>query len=240
MNLILVNSQDGKVSLASEELIELSGSQALHVQSVLKSKVGERLRLGLKNYGTAEAEVAAVEPNRVVLKRLGPWREASRPTSPILVMALPRPKVFRRLLRHAVILGYKDIHFCHSYRVEKSYWSSPLLSDEGVNTEIDLGLELAQDVFTPKVTFHRYFKPFAEDTLSKWISSETLSICAHPYAKKWERGDKEISLLALGPEGGWIDFELKLFESLGVQILGFSQRILSCETALPFISGLIT
>ncbi len=44
-------------------------------------------------------------------------------------------------------------------------------------------------------------------------------------------------MLAVGPEGGWIPFELDLLEAYGFHPFGLGPRILRVETAIPFAYG---
>lgn len=221
-----------------DETFELSQSQSRHVLEVLRSAPGSVLRIGLENYGFSRAQIESVNSGRVRLSRIEEWSPPDEPRiRPRLILALPRPKAFRRLLRHAVVLGYKEIHFCHSYRVEKSYWSTPWIEPQEVRKEVLWGLQQAVDVITPNVAFHRFFKPFFEDEVSGWIQKGLQAVCAHPYATGWTPASGRVDVLALGPEGGWIDFELRLMESIGFETASFSKRILSCESALPYIDG---
>jgi RsmE family RNA methyltransferase len=222
----------------------LQGRAARHVREVLKAEAGERLRLGKIDQGVTTAKILKIDEKEGVRLRVGEnWEPGPSPLATTLVLALPRPKVFRRLLRQAVMLGFKDIHFCHSYRVEKSYWQSPLLGEEVVAKDILLALEQAQDVRRPRVNFHRFFKPFAQDVVPTWLAGGAKGILAHPYAKAFmaeidlKAASPAPKLLALGPEGGWIDYEVKLWEEQGLEGRSFSRRTFSCEAALAFISG---
>ena len=47
----------------------------------------------------------------------------------------------------------------------------------------------------------------------------------------------EAVTLAIGPEGGWTDYETGLLRSIGFQCHRFGQRILRVETALPALIG---
>jgi hypothetical protein len=55
-------------------------------------------------------------------------RNRPRPLPLTVVLALPRPKMLRRILRALAEVGVKELHLINSYRVEKSYWQSPLLA----------------------------------------------------------------------------------------------------------------
>ena len=56
---------------------------------------------------------------------------------------LPRPKVFKRVLQGVAAMGVKRIILSSSWRVDKSYWQSPLLTPENLHKHLLLGLEQA-------------------------------------------------------------------------------------------------
>lgn len=218
--------------------IKLTERQHRHVLKVLRPHLGDQLRVGQINTGIALAEVYEVSSEQVKIKLVENWTPIISAYQPRLILALPRPKSFRRMLRQAVVLGYKDIHFCHSYRVEKSYWQSPLLKTPSVQEDIVWGLEQAGDVCWPQVYFHRKFKPFFEDEAAQWAASSKVAVCAHPGAPTSAlKCANDIEAIAIGPEGGWIEYELELMKRLGFQLQSFTARTLSCEAALPFITG---
>jgi len=65
-------------------------------------------------------------------------------------------------------MGVKKIIFIHSYRVEKSYWQTPLLEEKNIEEQLILGLEQAKDTVMPEVILAKRFKPFVEDELATY------------------------------------------------------------------------
>ncbi len=158
------------------------------------------------------------------------------PALPVkLVLALPRPKVLRRMLRSASAMGVKRIILLNSFRVEKSFWHSPFLDGASLKEELILGLEQARDTILPEVMLRPLFKPFVEDELPTLIRG-TLPLVAHPEASA--PCPREISrpvTLAIGPEGGFISYEIEKLVSCGFTPIHLGERILSVETALPVL-----
>lgn len=209
-----------------------------HLTQVLKVKEGQNLKVGCRDVGVSSAKVTRIFKDQVSLKLNQLWSPQLLSPRPKLILGLPRPKSFRRMLRQSVVLGFKEIHFSHSFRVEKSYWQTPYLKSEKVEEEIILGLEQAEDVHWPKIYFHKRFKIFFEDQVSLWINKNSVAICAHPEGESFDTTEtKSVNTLALGPEGGWIQYELDLMNEIGLQRTSFSKRTLTSEAALPFISG---
>jgi RsmE family RNA methyltransferase len=150
-----------------------------------------------------------------------------------LLLALPRPKVLRRTLRAVSSLGIKKVVLVNSSRVEKSYWQSPFLNDATVNDQLALGLEQAKDTVLPEVLLRPLFKPFVEDE-APGIIKDTLPLVAHPAAlDPVPRGVGQAVTLAVGPEGGFIPYEIDMLVSCGFKPVSLGERVLSVETAVP-------
>lgn len=155
-----------------------------------------------------------------------------------LVIALPRPKMLKRILVDATSLGVKRICFVNSYRVDKSFWSSPLLAPETIAEKCRLGLEQAIDTKLPEVTLHPRFRPFVEDELPG-IVGDSQALVAHPAGSvACPRGITRRATLAIGPEGGFIPFEVDLLrDATGFTAVTLGPRILRVDTAVPALLG---
>src|SRR5690554_7099628 len=56
-----------------------------------------------------------------------------------LILALPRPKMLKRILIDATSLGVKRIILLNSWKVEKSYWQTPELHAKLLQEKLLLG-----------------------------------------------------------------------------------------------------
>jgi RsmE family RNA methyltransferase len=149
-----------------------------------------------------------------------------------LVLALPRPKMLRRIIQNVTALGVKQIFLVNSWRVEKSFWQSPFLDDANLVQYQRLGLEQAKDTVMPDISKKRFFSRFVKNELPA-ISSGTRCITAHPKTEQiCPAGVNQPVTLAVGPEGGWIDLEVKTLEDIGFVTCAMGQRILTVETAV--------
>ena len=45
--------------------------------------------------------------------------------------------------------------------------------------------------------------------------------------------------LAIGPEGGWVPFELELLAAQGFRPVSLGPRVLRVETVVPFLVGML-
>ena len=141
----------------------------------------------------------------------------------------------KRVLLAASSMGAKRIFLIHTSRVEKSYWNSPALDEERIREQLVLGLEQARDTILPHVMLRPKFKPFVEDELPSLIKG-TLPIVAHPDAlEPVPRQVGSAVTLAIGPEGGFIPYEIKMLEAMGFKAVNLGERILRVETAVPVL-----
>jgi RsmE family RNA methyltransferase len=148
-----------------------------------------------------------------------------------LILALPRPKMLRRVFRTASEMGVAHLHLIHSTRVEKSYWQSPLLKADRIAAALEAGLERAGDTLLPEVHLHRRFRPFIEDILPTLALNQPCWI-ADRNATQALGDDAKAGLVMLGPEGGFIPFEIELAESVGAMCRHLGERTLSVDTAV--------
>jgi 16S rRNA (uracil1498-N3)-methyltransferase len=232
MNIILITGDD----FTDETHATLRDRRFTHIRDVHRATVGDELRVGMLNGRIGRGAVSAMNADSVSLEvTLDEDPPAKLPLT--LVVALPRPKVFNRVVAGAVSMGVKEIYFINAWRVEKSYWKSPRLSDANVQLQSLLGLEQARDTVPPKVTFARFFRKFVEEELAD-ISYGSRRLIAHPVdAVDAPRQLTEPVALVIGPEGGFIPDEIALLESVGFQSVSFGPRILRVETVIPYLIG---
>ena len=156
-----------------------------------------------------------------------------------LILALPRPKTLKKVIESATSAGIKRIYLIESWRVEKSFWSSPVLKPENMNHLIHLGLQQSRDTIAPVIEFRQRFKPFVEDEIPALIEG-TRPLLAHPYASTPCPCNLNIPVtLAVGPEGGFIPYEVELLQKQGFEAVTLGRRTLRVEYAIPTLVGRI-
>lgn len=231
MNIILIEQDEIFYGRA-----ELSGRRHDHIVSILKSKVGDALKVGVINGGLGEGMVAEITDHKTVLEIN--LLHQPKPKMPLIViLALPRPPVFRRVLAALTSFGVEHIVCMHTARVEKSYWNSPVLSEDNIRRAMVLGLEQSGDTVFPGISFEQKFKPFVENALPHMIQNRKCFI-AHPdNAKACPSNIADSLVLAIGPEGGFVDYEVQKFCDLGFQSVHLGERILRVETAVSALIG---
>lgn len=247
MNLILLTPSD----FQRPDHAVLTGRRLRHVQEILKPEVGQTLTVGLENGRMGKGTITALDGTSVALDVS---LEADPPPKiPVtLCCALMRPIVLKRVLLTAASLGVPEIILFHSRQVEKSFWQSTALKDEEIHEQLVLGLEQAKDTVLPKVTLHKRFKPFAEDVLPGLLKGRE-GIVADPSGKKLEVRRKEVNtpvssyflpltsyVLIIGPEGGFVPYELEKFKDAGCRFVSLGPRILRVETAVVALVSKLT
>ncbi len=233
MNIILFDQSD----VTSPGLLHFSDYRFEHIRTVLKKAPDEKIRVGERDGLLGTATVVAINDTSVQLKyELTDRAPKALPIT--LVVALPRPKSFKKLLHTATVMGVKEIHVIKSWRVDKSYWSSPAVSEKGIEAVVSEGLMQTRDTISPAVHFHRAFKPFVEDALPSLMENKITHLF-HPCEEKSRlqiEGDKEY-LFIIGPEGGFIEYEVKLIESQGATLTSLGSRIQRVEQAIASVLG---
>ena len=230
MNIILIEADE----LADPGHAMIGGRRAAHIVSVLKAAPGDTIRVGLVDGPLGLATVAAVENQAVRLDCS--FESAVPPRPPVdLLLALPRPKVLRRLWAQLAALGVGRIILTNAERVERNYFDTHVLTPECYRPLLIEGLQQARDTRLPIVSVHRQFRVLVEDHLGE-VSNASVRLIADPRASASIKAvlNQEAAarvLLAIGPEGGWNPFELSLLEAHGFQTVSMGSRTLRSDTA---------
>jgi len=233
MNIILLSEKDFILN-STKALIQ--DERYVHILQILNPNIGQSLKVGLLGgncgYGIVESIYSKGVVLQVVLNELAPHRHPSD-----IILALPRPKMLRRILRTIAEYGVNNLHLINSARVEKSFWQSPLLQQEKIHEALMEGMQRSKDTIMTKVWLHQRFRPFIED--------ELLEICGDRSCWLTDMGatrsaiDIDISskpsVVMIGPEGGFVPFEKELAISLIAQPIHLGGRTLSVDTAVTTV-----
>ncbi len=236
MNLLLLEEKD----FIGPDTAAVSGRRFDHIKRVLKAKTGSRLSCGVVNGKMGTACITSFNADCLEME----VRLDAAPPKPLpltLVLALPRPKMLKRIMESVTSLGVKEIYLVNSWRVEKSFWKSPVLERASLERYFRLGLEQGKDTMMPALYQKRFFSKFVREELPV-IGQDSLCLTAHPKtAIVCPTSVNERTTLVIGPEGGFIDLEVKTLEAAGFDTVSIGQRILKVETATTYlISRLFT
>jgi RsmE family RNA methyltransferase len=233
MNLLLLSPDE----IRDNGTAVLTGRRHEHARAVLRVQAGETLRVGVRGGRCGTAEVMSEGPDglrlRVTLDREPPPRSGVS-----LVLAIPRPKALRRVIPAVASLGVERVVLINAARVEKSYFDSSILDPAVLDGLIDLGLEQARDTLPPVIEVRERFRPFVEDELGAW-AGEAVRLLPHPSAQTpLPRVEAHRPIvLAIGPDGGWVPFEVDLFERCGFLPVSLGPRVLRVEVAVSYCLG---
>lgn len=227
MNLLLLEPND----LISEDRAVLRGRRLRHLHEVHRAEDGDTLRVGLLGGGMGQGRLLSLNEQQAELS----FSLTSAPPAKLpltLILALPRPKMLRRVLQTVAAMGVPRIVLVNSVRVEKSFWQTPFLTPEAIREQLILGLEQARDTVLPEVSLEKRFKPFVEDRLPA-MAAGTLGLTGHPGDyPACPRALNEPVTLAIGPEGGWIPYEVEKLAEAGLKPVQLGERILRVEVAV--------
>ena len=243
MNLILLEAGEPDAS----GHVSLRGPRATHLTSVLNVEPGREVRVGMIDGPHGVGTVTSVAGGVVCLRCLFAPTVPPRPAVDLL-LALPRPKVLRRLWAQLAALGVGRIILTNAERVERNYFDTHLLDPAGYRPLLVEGLQQARDTRLPIVSVHRQFRVLIEDELDG-LTDTTVRLMAEPGAAApvaarlkvdtANAADAARVLLAVGPEGGWNMFEQSLLADRGFHAVGMGPRTLRSDTACIALLALV-
>ena len=230
MNLIILERSE--VSDSGE--VGLSGARAAHLLNVLHVAPGHQVRVGVLDGPCGVGIVQSIADGTIALRCSLEPNIPPRPRVD-LVLAVPRPKVMRRLWAQIAALGVGQIILTNAERVERNYFDTHILTPDTYRPLLVEGLQQARDTRLPRVSVHRQFRVLVEDELDD-LFERGLRLVADPAATKSagavaRESREERTLLAIGPEGGWNAFEVGLLEAHGFQPVGMGARTVRTDTA---------
>jgi RsmE family RNA methyltransferase len=233
MNLLLLDPGD----FQDADRVVVRGRRAAHIHAIVRPAVGDALVIGVVDGPKGVGVVRACGPDELVLE---PCLEPEPEPLPAidLLLALPRPKVVRRLLTDIAALGVGTLHLTNAWRVERAYFASPAMAPAAVDAALRRGLEQARATRRPRVVVHARLMAFLDDTLP--VLAPGPRLLAHPQAShSLTAGDVAGGrvLIAIGPEGGWIAREVAAFLARGFTPFTLGPRVLRTEAAVPAIFG---
>jgi RsmE family RNA methyltransferase len=229
VNLILLERSEANP--AGE--ITLTGPRAGHLLHVLRVEPGQAVRVGILDGPRGVGTVISVAEGAVHLRCSFEAHAAPAPRVDLL-LALPRPKVMRRLWAQIAALGVGQIILTNAERVERNYFDTHVLAPACYRPLLVEGLQQARDTSLPHVSIHRQFRVLIEDELDA-LFPRGLRLVADPAATtpagSLAPKDSGRVLLAIGPEGGWNAFETALLAAHGFESVGMGPRTLRTDTA---------
>lgn len=223
---------------AGEEIRLAAGDErARHIREVLRGKPGMRVRVGIVDGAVGEADIAETGERGTVLR----CRWGAVPERPRLdvMLAMPRPKVLRRLWSVMAMLGTGRIWICSTRTTERAYAGSHVLEEGVVREELKKGLCQARDTRLPEVRTGRTLREAVEEAAGEAYAAR---LAAHPGGEgtDWRQaaaGGGRV-LLAVGPERGWTREELAFLDGHAFGRISLGERPLRSDVAVVALMAL--
>lgn len=230
MNLLLIEPGELEGSRA-----RITGPRAEHARLVLRVAVGRRLRVGVVGGPLGEGEVVRVDAAAVELALTLEAEVPPRPTLDV-VLAVPRPKTLAKLVPDLVSMGVDRLFLIRTWKVEKPYLESPLLTPEGYLPLLRAGAMQGRLTHLPEVHVAPLFRPWIEDEAPQLFARAGVRWVLHPTAPGTPASvaplpAAERAVVAIGPEAGFVDFEVERFAAAGFTPLSLGDRPLRVEVA---------
>ncbi len=232
MNIILLSGKDK----TAENVYSVSDERAIHIIKVLKAGKGDTVEIGFYNGVLGKAEISGITGKQVTLEIVNTFPSITNKPSVHLICALPRPQTLKKILFHTASMGVGRIDFIKSQRVEKSYYQSHLLKEEYFEKIIKLGMSQGKQTMAPQIHFHKKFKAYFEDLFPQIERGNSLKLLAESSAGQtlFDIYKKPVDYVtvAIGPEGGWIPYEIDFMKKLGFVPFTISKWTLRVEAAV--------
>jgi len=179
MNLILIFPEE----VTPGNLVRLADGRARHIRTILRAEPGKALRIGLLNgpFGTGTVEEISEESVTLTCE----WEDEVPPRPLIdLLLAMPRPKVLKRLWAQFAALGVGRIILTNAEKVERFYFDTHVLNPDFYNARLIEGLQQARDTRLPEVTLVKQLKPFLENELDNLFPESGKKLIADPSGER--------------------------------------------------------
>ncbi len=213
--------------------VTFSDIRAEHVLNILHGEIGQILKTGTVNGKIGTAVIEKIEGGKITVKctheneALAPWVD--------LILAPPRPRVMKRLLPQLTTLGVRKIILVGAEKVEKDFWGAQLLKETIYRPLLIDGLMQAGTTQLPTISIQKSFRHYMErGGFDSEFATQTHRIVAHPCNDSTTQkcSPENISVLAVGPEGGWTDSEIEMLKDRGFALMSLGPRILRTDTAV--------
>ena len=299
---VLVENKN-RIAFTKLELLENESSTVLvrlrqsderfeHLRQVLKkTNKGDEFKATILNERLATGRILSydsdVNDERSVLIEILSTKEEAKEEKMVtvsLLLAMPRPKVLRRLLSVFAQFGVENVHMFSAEKTERCYFQSEVLTEDVLVREFTRGVEQnALDFKFPNASKCRNLNAVLEALLSsgdeegrkgreeniakrvngkkganfEWLlrsmrdeeegeggeERRRINLLAHPSSasvsvtealaqeKSAISTNRVEILLAVGPEGGWSEEEVRAFETFDFVNVGLGNRVFTTDVA---------
>jgi RsmE family RNA methyltransferase len=226
VNLLLVEPAE----LRADGTCTLAGRRADHLRGVLGALPGSVVRAGIVGGMVGTAEVLA-DDGAAMTVRITATASPPAQLDVELVLAVPRPKVLTRTIEACAAFGVRRVDLTNAWRVDKSYLRSPRLAPDALAAAVRRGAEQGATTHVPELHVHERLMALLD---TRFVTSAPRRVILHPGAPPLAFAP---AVIAIGPEGGWIERELDTFVARGFTPASLGPTILRVETAVAAALG---
>lgn len=263
LNRIFVDEEEVRIGSDGISLATFPATdyRAQHIVKILKLNEGDTLKAGIVNRGINN-NCTLLHKDKVgqCIISLGNGVKDIKPTSKSnvdLILAVPRPLRLERLLTVISCMGVNKLFLTGAIKVEADYFGSHLFRRPADMRRclVEGMSQAAVDCYEPELHIRKklnsLFSPSSEE-LSKFFPDDThVKFICHPYpiegiplkrmseyANDDSLRNKSRIVVAIGPEGGWEEEEVRSFVNRGFRQIALGPRILRTDMAVPVVLGL--
>jgi 16S rRNA (uracil1498-N3)-methyltransferase len=243
VNLLLFEEQLSRYELPRSDAV------ARHVTSILRSAIGDSLRIGVVNGPRGTGVLTRLDDRSLVIEAT--WPDRDQPTLqplPIrLILGHPRPPVLRRLWRDLTSIRVARIDVFVGDLAEQSYLASSIW--QSVDAAVREGLSQGMHTVPPVITRWRSLDALLSGTkdavpIPESGAAGAIRLFGHVGGEDTRRVSSLSTLasalqetadpsvtIAVGPERGFTERELTVLERAGFRGIGMGPSVLRTETA---------
>lgn len=241
MNLLLILPEE----ISAENIALIRGVRARELIQLHDLRKDLSIRAGVLGGKSGKATIKKIESEQLELEVDLYQPELPRSNCTLLVGAC-RPQTSKRIIEFAACAGVNSLHFVRSSQSDKNYLTSKVLQPEQRLKHLIKGLEQAADTIMPEVQVHLSFKSFMLKLCSNDLgfkNNNSNLFVGDTRAGAWSldgisshlRSPDQHTVLAIGPESGFSDFEMDSLKQAGFQSLSLGNRQFRIEQALMML-----
>src|SRR3989338_180043 len=137
MNPVLLTPND---FIDNSSRVCLDDRRFAHIRDVHRIHIGDTLCVGLMGGKSGIGRITSLTAQQVDMD-VELCESPPDPLPATLVLALPRPNIFKRVLQTVSSMGVKRIFIVNSSRVEKSFWLKPAVAPMRNQKNMIFGLD---------------------------------------------------------------------------------------------------
>ena len=241
--------------ITNEGLVILSGERARHAREDFHDVVaGVSVPAAICGGNRGRAIYRSIASERVELNFESTAPPLDR-TPVKLIVAISRPQTIKKVIQAGVFLGVREIFLVRTDRTEKSYLSSRELRSERIAAEVERALEQACDSISPRIEvggalndllrsrrgcrrgFFAHTGGGFEEVLSEIPATQMNNNEDDDRKNNPSIEPSNDTIIAIGPEKGWSEREIRLFQECYFRPISLGERVLRVDAAVYVASN---